>query len=228
MLLRARRILQPHTAALFLNQVPAAPPRVWAYRAQRTPPRGQQIRFLAVGGSNSSGTATKRLTILDVAPPVKDRKKGQVWWKNGQVQCWDGKVGRWMCYECAKDGVLTQANFSSKDGKDGSLKRLCATHAKQAGSHVVPNPCRDCPDGAKLQAAYPDEHGKPRQLCAKHARMRGSYVVQNPCRDCPDGAKLQAHYPDRHGRPNQLCAAHARAEGSYVAQGPAAAARSSG
>ena len=57
---------------------------------------------------------------------------------------------------------------------------LCAAHARVEGTHQVLNPCRDCPDGLKLEAAYPDKHGKPKQLCAAHARAEGSYVAQGP------------------------------------------------
>ena len=82
------------------------------------------------------------------------------------------------------------------------------------------NPCRDCPDDDKLQAAYKDEDGRCDKLCATHARERGTYVVQKPCRDCPDEDKLEAGYKDEDGWCNKLCATHARERGTYAVQTP--------
>ena len=65
------------------------------------------------------------------------------------------------------------------------------THARDAGSYQVQRPCRDCPDGEKKQANYPDEGGKQLTLCARHARAAGSYRVTK----CQGLTKVLKSYP---------------------------------
>ena len=122
------------------------------------------------------------------------------------------KNGKWKpcCQYCLKTPHHPDEN--------GNLRRLCATHAREVGSHQVLNPCQKCPPGKKVEANYPDENGNI-CLCATHAREVGSYEVHNPCRDCPPGKKLEAKYPDENGN-LCLCATHAREVGSYVVRNP--------
>ena len=89
-----------------------------------------------------------------------------------------------------------------------------------AGSHEVQKPCRDCPEGEKKDANYPDEGGKTKVLCAKHAHNAGCHRVMNPCRDCPEGEKMDAAYPDEEGKKYVLCAEHAHAAGSHQVINP--------
>ena len=53
----------------------------------------------------------------------------------------------------------------------GSENRLCAEHARAAGSYDVRNPCRDCRPDCKVEASCPDDDGTPNQLCDDHARI---------------------------------------------------------
>ena len=53
--------------------------------------------------------------------------------------------------------------------ENGKEKQLCATHAMAVGTYMVNDPCRDCPEDAKLKANYTDESGKTDQLCSTHA-----------------------------------------------------------
>ena len=62
----------------------------------------------------------------------------------------------------------------------GASNKLCADHARIAGTHEVRNPCRDCQEGAKLQANYKDETGASSKLCAKHAVLAGTHVETQP------------------------------------------------
>lgn len=81
------------------------------------------------------------------------------------------------------------------------------------GKNLVPM-CRDCPEDAKKQAHYPDEHGNQNKLCAPCAKQDGTWTVQNPCRDCPEHAKKQANYPGEDGNQNKLCARCAKQHGT--------------
>ena len=120
------------------------------------------------------------------------------------------RIGKWIhcCSKCE-----LSPNYPDEEGKPN---RLCSTHAKEAGSYAVQQPCRDCPDDEKLKAHYPDEEGKPNRLCSTHAKEAGSHVVRNPCRDCPDDNKIEANYPDEEGKPKHLCCIHAKATGCHV------------
>jgi hypothetical protein len=100
---------------------------------------------------------------------------------------------------------------------------LCAEHARAAGSYEVRHPCRDCPEDAKKEAAYPDEQGVNKRLCAEHARAAGSHQVQRACRDWrlrarkrPEDAKKCAAYPDEQGVNKRLCATHAYVAGTVA------------
>ncbi len=127
--------------------------------------------------------------------------------KNGIMKVY--KNGKWKacCQYCPK-----VPNYPGLCGR----KRVCATHAKAVGTHEVQCPCRDCPVGNKLEAAYPDENNKPKSLCAKHAKAVGTHKVLCPCRDCPPGNKVQAAYPDENNKPKSLCAEHAVLAGTHV------------
>ncbi len=87
--------------------------------------------------------------------------------KNGIMKVY--KNGKWKacCQYCPK--------VPSYPGLCGR-KRVCATHAKAVGSYQVQFPCRDCPPGNKVHAAYPDENNKPNSLCAEHAVLAGTHV----------------------------------------------------
>jgi hypothetical protein len=128
--------------------------------------------------------------------------------KNGMMKVY--KNGKWKrcCQYCPKTPHHPDENENPWS--------LCATHAREVGSHKVRNPCRDCPPGKKVRAHYPDENGNPRRLCATHATDVGSHEVLCPCRDCPPGKKPEAHYPDENGKPNSLCARHAVLAGTHV------------
>ena len=73
------------------------------------------------------------------------------------------------------------ANYKDEDG----VTQLCAA----AGTYSVDNPCRDCPEDAKLDAMYEDEDGKAKQLCTTHARAAGTHVVL-PGYYCPNNIGL--------------------------------------
>jgi hypothetical protein len=126
---------------------------------------------------------------------------------------WTGKQLLRTCRDC----VVRQSHYPDEEGNPA---RLCGPCSKKAGSHVVQNPCRDCPEGAKRGAAYPDENGNPDRLCGPCSKKVGSYVVQNPCRDCPEGAKRESHYPDEEGNPKRLCGPCSKKVGSHVVLKP--------
>jgi hypothetical protein len=127
--------------------------------------------------------------------------------KNGMMKVY--KNGKWKrcCQYCPKTPHHPDENENPW--------RLCATHAREVGSHKVRNPCQKCPVGKKVRAHYPDENGKPNSLCATHATEVGSHKVRNPCRDCPPGKKIEGNYPDENGNPRRLCATHATDVGSH-------------
>ena len=139
--------------------------------------------------------------------------------KTGRLHRWNGTTACAVCEECFEQRVVrvSTAKFADKEGRG---KKLCAEHAREAGTYEVRNPCRDCPIDAKLDANYADEQGRVGKLCALHARKAGTYEVRNPCRDCPIGAKLQAAYKDEQGRGSKLCALHARESGTYEGRNP--------
>ena len=148
----------------------------------------------------------------------QSRTKGELFVdKHGTFRRWSGRVLLAACTPCVLVGDVRVANYADEDG---TPRRLCSKHAREAGTHEVQKPCRDCPDVAKLQANYADEDGTPMRLCSKHAREAGTYEVQNPCRDCPGGAKLEASYSDEEGHPSRLCSQHAREAGTHEVRQP--------
>ena len=83
---------------------------------------------------------------------------------------------RYPCRDCP-EGAKREAHFVDETG---ASNKLCADHARIAGTHEVRNPCRDCQEGAKLQANYKDETGASSKLCAKHAVLAGTHVEIQP------------------------------------------------
>ena len=118
----------------------------------------------------------EHVVIWDHAPAVVDRRKGDVYRMGDVVQRWDGAASRTMCCACLPEKAV-HAAYKDEDG----IKQLCGPHARAAGTYAVLNPCRDCPEDAKVEAHYKDENGNAHQLCATHARAAGTHAVLNPC-----------------------------------------------
>ena len=160
-----------------------------------------------------SPTPPAKRQKLEQYPPLPSkslRVKGTIYRvSDGVYKKWSGNQLRMLCTVC----VIKTANYKDKEGR---CNKLCSDHAREAGTYVVQNPCRDCPNDNKLDAAYKDEDGRCKKLCSAHAREAGTYVVLNPCRDCPDDNKQDAAYKDEDGRCKKLCSAHAREAGTYA------------
>jgi hypothetical protein len=69
-------------------------------------------------------------------------------------------------------------------GPGGKKYHYCSDCARREKTYELPNPCRNCPEGAKLSAHYKDESGKLNQLCTTHARAAGTKLeAVAPCAD---------------------------------------------
>ena len=91
----------------------------------------------------------EHVVIWDHAPAVADRQKGDIYRMGGAVKRWSGQASGPLCRDCLPENAVS-AEYKDEDG----IKQLCATHARAAGTYAVHNPCRDCPEDAKVQANF--------------------------------------------------------------------------
>ena len=116
--LGAARLLAPPAAALLLG-----PHQRWFASSSSSdgpPPEEEE----------EEEEEQEHAVILDLAPAVADRQKGDMYRMGDVVKRWDGGASRTMCRDCPEDAKL-QASYKDEGGK---ANQLCATHARAVGS----------------------------------------------------------------------------------------------